>query len=599
MNLFSEWRDTSQILAPVNHFPATNDHYNLYPGFPIGPNKILSGYDALATLLARERQVILDGYGGVFWENFRTQLNSSLLQLGVRAAWMNIANAFRPVEEIERLVADFIDGDDPLFGTLFTGEMQDFVDPERLRPLRPDPDVDLSVLYGCGAALAEWDGLLVYIDVPKNEIQFRSRAGAICNLGSIEPTDSKAMYKRFYFVDWVVLNRHKSRLLERLDLIVDEQHPNEPIIMAGNDLRRALTQMSCNYFRARPWFEPGPWGGQWIKRHIPQLPQDVPNYAWSFELITPENGLMLESDNRLLEVSFDFLMFQENEAVLGEAASRFGHNFPIRFDFLDSFDGGNLSVQCHPRPDYIRRHFGEGFTQDETYYILDCASNAHVYLGFCDEVDPLLFRDALEQSAANAVPIDIERFVQAIPANKHDLFLIPHGTVHCSGVNNLVLEISATPYIFTFKMYDWLRLGLDGQPRPLNIQRAFENLNFERQGRRIQAELISKPYKLKGGRKWSLIHLPTHHDHFYDVHRFEFKDTVESTTDDACKFMNLVELKSIILETEDGMRRRFHYAETFVVPAGARSYRLINEGQAIAKVVKAFVKHGKGGIAAR
>ena len=64
MNLFPEWRDTSQILAPVTHFPATKDHYNLYPGFPIGPNKILWGYDALATLLARERQVILDGYGG-------------------------------------------------------------------------------------------------------------------------------------------------------------------------------------------------------------------------------------------------------------------------------------------------------------------------------------------------------------------------------------------------------------------------------------------------------------------------------------------------------------------------------------------------------
>src|SRR6185503_12513024 len=512
---------------------------------------------------------------------------------------MNIENAFRPVEEIERLVADFLDSDDPLFGTLFTGEMQDFVDRERLRPLRPDPDADLSVLYGCGAALAEWDGLLVYIDVPKNEIQFRSRAGAICNLGCVEPTDSKAMYKRFYFVDWVVLNRHKSRLLERLDLIVDEQHPNEPTIMAGNDLRRALTQMSRNYFRARPWFEPGPWGGQWVKRHIPQLPQDVPNYAWSFELITPENGLMLESDNRLLEVSFDFLMFQENEAVLGEAASRFGYNFPIRFYFLDSFDGGNLSVQCHPRPDYIRRHFGEGFTQDETYYILDCAPNAHVYLGFCEGVDPLLFREALEQSVAHTVPIDIERFVQAIPANKHDLFLIPHGTVHASGINNLVLEISATPYIFTFKMYDWMRLGLDGQPRPLNIQRAFENLNFERQGRHVQAELISKPYKLKGGHNWSLIHLPTHPDHFYDVHRFEFKDTVESTTDDACQVMNLVEGKSIILETEDGMHQRIHYAETFVVPAAARSYRLINEGPSIAKVVKAFVKHGKGGIATR
>ena len=80
MNLFPEWRDTSQILAPVNHFPATNDHYNLYPGFPIGPNKISSGYDALATLLAMECHVILDGYDG-FWENFRTQLKNSLSNL--------------------------------------------------------------------------------------------------------------------------------------------------------------------------------------------------------------------------------------------------------------------------------------------------------------------------------------------------------------------------------------------------------------------------------------------------------------------------------------------------------------------------------------
>src|SRR5258706_5125699 len=99
MNLFPEWRDTSQMLAPVNHFPATNDHYNLYPGFPIGPNKILSGYDVLATLLARERRVILDGYGGVFWGKFRTQFQCSLLPLVVSAGLMNLAKTFRPFAE--------------------------------------------------------------------------------------------------------------------------------------------------------------------------------------------------------------------------------------------------------------------------------------------------------------------------------------------------------------------------------------------------------------------------------------------------------------------------------------------------------------------
>ena len=172
---------------------------------------------------------------------------------------------------------------------------------------------------------------------------------------------------------------------------------------------------------------------------------------------------------------------------------RFGYDFPIRFDFLDTFDGGNLSVQCHPRPDYIKEQFGEPFTQDETYYLLDCKPGAEVYLGFQEDINPNEFRSGSKQSYRNSSEINVKKFVNTVPARRHELFLIPNGTVHCSGKNILVLEISATPYIFTFKMYDWLRLGLDGTPRPLNIARAFDNLNFERRGDEAIRQLVSKP----------------------------------------------------------------------------------------------------------
>ncbi len=589
MNDPEPWRKTTQRLAPAKHTASSPGNYDLYPGFSLESGKIALGFEALADLLANPSCVVLDGYSGVFWEDFRSRLEDVLKARNIRTAWVNVETALRPNAEIEALALPFLGGDDPIFGSRFTGTLEDFFDATKLEKLRPDSHAQISLIYGCGASLAGWNGLLVYLDLPKNEIQFRARAGTVTNLGSSMVTDPKTMYKRFYFVDWVALNQHKAKLLERIDIILDHQRPLEPTLMRGDDFRATLEVMTHNFFRARPWFEPGPWGGQWIKQHVPELPQGAPNYAWSFELITPENGLMLEHDGLLLEVSFDFLMFHDHRAVLGEAAERFGFEFPIRFDWLDTVGGGNLSLQVHPSPSYVSAHFGETFTQDETYYILECDDHAEVYLGFQENLDPLEFRNALEQSQEHNTPLEVDQFVQRHPAKKHDLFLIPHGTIHCSGAGSLVLEISATPYIFTFKMYDWLRLDLDGKPRPLNIARAFENLDFSRRGMQVQ-ELISKPILLESGDGWRVFRLPTHPDHFYDIQRLEFQDYFEARTENTCHVLCLVEGTSIILETAGGLRQQFHYAETFVIPAAAVSYRLRNEGSKLAKVVRAFVR---------
>jgi mannose-6-phosphate isomerase class I len=95
---------------------------------------------------------------------------------------------------------------------------------------------------------------------------------------------------------------------------------------------------------------------------------------------------------------------------------------------------------------------------------------------------------------------------------------------------------------------------------------------------------------IAAGSDWQVVHVPTHANHFYDVHRFEFSGTVEAETGDSCHVMSLVEGQRVLLETSAGERASFNYAETFVIPAAAGSYRLISpDGEAL-KVVKTFVK---------
>jgi mannose-6-phosphate isomerase class I len=585
-------RRSDQFILPEKKTQSTEGKYDIYPSFRLEGGRIHQGFDSLAGYLAKFPVIIIDGYSGVLFEDFRERLNRSFDDLGKKVSWTNVDHFLKPAGIINKMISPFLGGSDPLFGKLADIAPEDFFYDSIYSSHEADPDTDINIIYGTGAELCGWDGLLVYIDLPKNEIQFRSRAGSITNLGAERPGNPKDMYKRFYFVDWVVLNRHKKKLQSKIDIIIDGQHPDYPSWMKGDDLRKSLFTMSRNMLRARPWFEPGTWGGSWISDNIEGLNKNVPNYAWSFELITPENGLLLESSGILLEVSFDFIMYQEGKAILGDCFDRFGSDFPIRFDFLDTFDGGNLSVQCHPRTDYMRRNFGEKFTQEETYYILDSKEDACVYLGFNDNIDREEFRNELRLSFIRNMPVDIEKYVQKHPSSKHDLFLIPSGTIHGSGKNNLVLEISSTPYIFTFKMYDWLRPDLDGKPRPLNIDRGMDNLFFDRKGDYVPEHLISKPIKVADGQGWVLWHLPTHETQLYDIHRYNISSSaeVEIETKNKCHVLNLVEGTSVIVKTGNGLSQVFSYAETFVIPAAANSYRIINNSREKAMVVKAFVK---------
>jgi mannose-6-phosphate isomerase class I len=108
----------------------------------------------------------------------------------------------------------------------------------------------------------------------------------------------------------------------------------------------------------------------------------VPNFAWCFDCVPEENSLLLGFGAHRVELPAIDLVFQHPRELLGQAVyDRFGAEFPIRFDFPRHDGRRNLSLQVHPLTEYIRRNFGMAYTQDESYYLLDAAPDACVYLG--------------------------------------------------------------------------------------------------------------------------------------------------------------------------------------------------------------------------
>lgn len=282
----SQLRNTKQLLLPVEKQQQPGS-YDPYPIYDLGHDKIHCDFESLASRLAGNKTVIVDGYVGVRFRIFVEKLAQAFAALGKKVLLWDVSAAFRPEAEIDALIEPYLGGDDPIFGFRAQIELSDFFDKEKLAAIHPDSNADINIIYGSGAALAGWEGPVVYVDIPKNEIQFRSRAGSVLNLGATEPNAPKKMYKRFYFIDWIVLNKHKKALMPKIDIVVDGQRDGVITWAEGSDIREGLKSMSRNGFRVRPWFEPGAWGGQWIRNNIPALPSDVPNYAWSFELIVP------------------------------------------------------------------------------------------------------------------------------------------------------------------------------------------------------------------------------------------------------------------------------------------------------------------------
>lgn len=572
-------------------------HYEKYPTVSV-PCPLYAGYAAIAAVLGEALQgrndavLVVDGYPGTRWD----EVVGGLMEHLTFSAVLDAAQANYPNEQIAHMLQRNLT-DDRVFGVLSCHRIEEFFDGNKLAVLRrrAEGGRGLRLVYGTGAALVTRGDVAVYADLARWEIQQRYRSGEMGNWCADNCGEERLRkYKRGYFVDWRVNDRHKHALLPELDFILETNKRDHPVMIAAKDAQAAYAMTARRPFRVVPYFDPGVWGGQWMKK-VCGLDESRSNYAWSFDGVPEENSLLLEHDGVVMELPAINLVHEKPHALLGEKVhARFGAEFPIRFDFLDTVDGQNLSLQVHPLTEYIQQNFGMHYTQDESYYILDTKPGADtcVYLGVKNGVEPQKMLDALEQ-AQQTGRFDAESYVNRIPAKKHDHFLIPAGTVHCSGKDTMVLEISATPYIFTFKLWDWNRVGLDGKPRPIHLEHGRHNIQFDRDTDYVLRELVNRVEPVAQGDGWREERTGLHESEFIETRRHWFTKEVLHDTCGGVNMLNLVQGSAAVVESPDGAFEPFivHYAETFIVPAAVGKYtiRPAVEGEECA-TMKAYVR---------
>ena len=502
-------------------------------------------------------------------------------------------------ESVVRAMTDPFMTDDVLFGYLTNLRMDDFFCKEKIVAAKEHlaKFSGKVLIVGAGATLfAQGDSVVVYADMARWEIQQRMRRHEVKGLGVDNRQDPVSVqYKRGLFIDWRVLDYYKDELFGRVNFWLDTNDASEPKLIDKETFHKGIEITAKTPFRVVPFFDPAPWGGQWMKE-VCDLDREKQNYGWCFDCVPEENSLLLEVNGVKFEIPSNDLVLLKSRELLGEPVeARFGKDFPIRFDFLDTIGGGNLSLQVHPTTQFIRKNFGMPYTQDESYYLLDATEDAVVYLGVKNGIDKDQMLEDLRAAQRGEIVFDAEKYINKIPAKKHDHYLIPGGTIHCSGAGSMVLEISATPNLFTFKLWDWQRLGLDGKPRPINVERGSCVIDWKRDTDYVFKHLANNFTDVADGEGWKEVKTGLHPNEFIETRTTRFTVPVTHRTEGSVHVLNLAEGEEAVIESPSGNFEPFvvHYAETFIIPACVEEYTIRPYGLSEGKecmTIKAFVR---------
>ena len=573
----------------------------------------------LADRAAKEGVVVaLDGYTTANWTVFVNLIarECCLLGLGFEAIDANAAT-LKSGKEIDAIIDPLLIWDtkiDPtlLYGKVYKGGYQGLMDETRTEAFKKAVPASrqagkISVVYGYGSLIPELRELYdvkVFFDLTPMKSMLRIRRGEYSNLGKERPGIINRTIRRCYYCDFecAVRNRHELWENNVPDWYVLDNDPQNLQLMPFGTFSDICAQLVKYPFRAKPCYLEGVWGGSYMKK-LRNLPDEMRNAAWVFDFIPMEVSVVVEAGDEKLDINYCSFVHKEGVNLMGEdCVKKFEGYFPIRFNWDDSYHStGNMSIQCHSGGEYNVKNYNEFGRQDESYYVVVTGHDAKTFIGFRDDADiPQFFRD-IEAADTEHKPCDYMKYVSYEESKPGLQVMLPAGTIHSSGRNQVILEIgSLTIGSYTYKMYDYLRLDFDGKQRPIHTRLGEENVRQDRRYSVIHdlespEYIVQKPRLAASGEGWEEYILGENPQVYFSLRRLEFEKKCEQDTGGKLfHVLTLVDGDAVRVRSVRHPERYFdlQFMDIVCVPADMGRYVIENLGREPVMVHKTCLREG-------
>jgi len=593
-------------------------------------NHILSSIDKINREKRRPAVIAFDGFLGVDFDYLTEKLKATAATLG-RIELQNVISCYKPQSWIEEKAALYLT-DDPSFGKVNNDTVLGHIfDPQKLETLRttlkeykkkrPEPmqgaakkETSAIVVFGIGAAyqrISPLCDLVFYFDLTREHLLKAMWHDQVAPLGAKNP--APIWWKTLYYFYYPMLIKQKKSVLEKMDYYIDANMPPEIKLIPRKQYRWVLDAVTRYPVKCKRIFMPGTWGGYFFKEYM-NMPE-LPVACWNVDFSGMDSNILIDIGNdKYIEMQLWNLYSAFPVEIVGEYChKKYPGNFPIQVGIDDGYfpepvshERRAMPVHLHPDTKYVKENFNESLGRYEVYYIARAYEGANTMLGLKEGVDEEEFKKKIIESEKSGKPFDWSSYVKQWNSREGDLQLIPAGTIHGTGGNQMILEMDTCPSIcgteYSFFVYDFCRNtwnydknDFSGSPVKLQVHHGLNQARWYRKGKWVENKLLATPRTIREGDRWKEERFDTHAHMPYLIERLTYETAADADTENRffhCIYLTRGERTKIVSADNPNRSVELECFQGVLVPASFGKYHCINLGDGPCTVVRMRWKRG-------